>query len=142
MELDSSNMELVGIYNYCATYNNEWQMVADDDTIAHENFLFLTCSYLSINKITKSDQKYLNKYYDHFLADSNLYKGLKIFIGCKGDDQFMFSKDSNKLQIDVDDSEYQREVYFRDDDYLETGHFIYFGVTIENELFWFKFIKQ
>lgn len=142
LELDSSNLELIGTYNYCGTYDREWHMVADDDSIAHRNFLFFTCSYLTISKIDKNDQKYLTQNFNHFLADSNLYKGLKIFIGCKGGDQFMFSNDSNKLQINVDNDEHKHEILFKNDDHGNMGHFIYFGVEVENSLYWFKFRKQ
>ena len=142
IEIDSSSLELTGRYNYCATFDHEWQMVADDDSIAHKNFLFLTCGYLTISKINKKDQKYLNQDFNHFLEDSNLYRGLKIFIGCKGGYQFMFSNDTNKLQIGVDNDENKREILFKHENHGYIGHFIYFGVKVDNNLYWFKFIKE
>ena len=140
LALDSNNRELIGSYHYCATFDDNWKMVKDDDSIAHKSFLLRGCADLTIAKIDKKDTQFLTKDWSHYLSDSNIFKGLYMFVGCKGHRRYMFSEDRTQLELGNHVS--MEEVKFIDEDMHWLGHFIYIGIKVDEHFLWFKYVKD
>ncbi|MBD3637591.1 MAG: hypothetical protein HUJ25_09580 [Crocinitomicaceae bacterium] len=136
IDVDEQSRELIGTYNYCATFNSQWKMIDDSDSLAHDNFLFKTCYYLTISEMNSKNFKYISEYQDSLLSPNNHFRGLKMFIGCKGSNQYLYSIKSDELMIG------DNLVSFKNENLGATGHFIYFGLIIDSRQYWYKFIKE
>ncbi len=148
-DLTEESKQLIGTYDYCATFDDQWEMIDDSDSLTHEIYLFESCDdstiakiSLTITKISRKKKRWLDKQPKYAFSYKYIYDNIKMIVGCEGHYGRHYPLSGTNKNIGRIDVGLQRNVEFKDENLGINGHFIYFGFEINDKLYWYKFRKQ